>query len=290
MQKTLMITQFDFFRTKYGEELLVDLILLEDLEEYIKESPVQRLTYYDITIIVEGKGKFLIDSFEHDIHQGMVFFSSPSQIRKWAVDDVPSGYVLIFEPEFLCSFFNDARFVQNLSFFNSTHPHALQLGPDEHHHLISLFQNIQKEIPSFKYNDTHLMRALLYQVLVLLHRKFINVYPFVTKKALNRYVDAFVQLVEEHHRQQRRATYYAEMLHVTSGHLNSLVKKYLRISAKRYILNRNIVEAKRLLQYTEMDIDEIASYLNYESTSFFIRTFREHTQISPLQFRKQLNP
>ena len=40
-----MITQYNFFRTKYGEELLIDLIHLEDLGKYIKLSPVQRLSY-----------------------------------------------------------------------------------------------------------------------------------------------------------------------------------------------------------------------------------------------------
>lgn len=288
--KSKMITQFDFFRTKYGEELLVDLIRLENLEEYMMASPIQRLTYYDITMIVEGKGRFHIDSFEHDINQGIAFFSSPGQIRKWDVDKVPDGYALIFEAEFLCSFFNDARFVQNLSFFNTNNPPVLQLAPDDYGQLISLFQNIQKEIASFKYNDTHLMRALLYQVLVLLNRKFVSSYAIVDKKLVNRHVDAFVQLVEANHHRQRTVAYYAERLHLTSEHLSSLVKAYLGLSAKRYILNRNILDAKRMLKYTDMGIDEIASCLNYESTSFFIRTFREQTQLSPLQFRKQLNP
>ena len=285
-----MITQFDFFRTKYGEELLVDLLRLEDLKEYMVASPVQRLTYYDITIINEGSGKFAIDAFDHNIHERAVFFSSPGQIRKWVVDKIPSGYVLIFEPEFLCSFFNDARFVQNLSFFHSNDPPVLQLSPCDFLKLKSLFENIQKEIESFKNNDTHLMRALLYQVLVLLNRKFISAYAIASKKNTNRYVDVFVQLVETSHRRQRAVTYYAEMLHVTSGHLNSLVKKYLGVSAKRYILNRNILDAKRMLKFTDMGIDEIASCLNYESTSFFVRSFRENAQLSPLQFRKKLKP
>src|SRR5688572_2051360 len=108
-----MITQYDFFRTKYGEELLIDLIRLESLEKYIKLSPVQRLTYYDITIIADGQGTFSIDSHEQGIRRGSIFFSSPGQIRKWKTDRVPKGYVLIFENEFLCTFFNDTQFVQN---------------------------------------------------------------------------------------------------------------------------------------------------------------------------------
>ena len=72
-----MITEYDFFRTKYGEELLIDLIRLEDLEKYIKLSPVQRLSYYDITVVTDGKGTFTIDNHKQDLRQNLVFFSSP---------------------------------------------------------------------------------------------------------------------------------------------------------------------------------------------------------------------
>ena len=47
---------------------------------------------------------------------------------------------------------------------------------------------------------------------------------------------------------------------------------------------------KTLSQYTKHSIDEIAYRLNYENTTYFIRTFREHTNMTPLCFRKQSNP
>jgi AraC family transcriptional regulator, transcriptional activator of pobA len=286
-----MITQYDFFRTKYGEELLIDLIRLESLEKYIKLSPVQRLTYYDITIIADGQGKFSIDSYEQGIRRGSIFFSSPGQIRKWKTDRVPKGYVLIFENEFLCTFFNDTQFVQNLSYFNSSeNPPVLRLDTADYDHLINMLKNVQNEISAFKKNDKHMLRALLYQILIFLNRKYISTYALSDKKQPNRYVNNFIQLVNTNHHQYRAVTFYAQRLHITSGHLNSLVKHYLGISAKKYILNRNMLEAKKMLQYTNLGIDEIAAYLNYESTTYFIRFFKQHTNFTPLHFRRLVNP
>lgn len=286
-----MITQYDFFRTKYGEELLIDLIRLEALEKYIKQSPVQRLTYYDITIIADGKGTFSIDGYEHVIRRGSIFFSSPGQIRKWNADVLPTGYVLIFESEFLGTFFSDTQFVQNLSYFNSyDNPPGLCLDLSDYNRLIKLLKNVKNEISAFKKNDKHMLRALLYQILVFLNRKYISTYTSSGKKQLNRYVDSFIQLVNTSHHQYRSVNYYAQRLHITTGHLNSLVKYYLGISTKKYILNRNILEAKKMLQYTTLGIDEIASYLNYQSTTYFIRVFRQHTNITPLHFRTLANP
>ena len=290
LERQCMITQYDFFRTKYGEELLIDLIHLEDLDTYIKRSPVQRLSYYDITVITNGNGTFTIDNYEQELKRGQVFFSAPGQIRKWNVIHTPKGYVLIFENEFLCTFFNDKQFTKRLSYFNPYSPPVLELTSGDFLKLRDLFQEIKAEILSFKRNDKHILRALLYQTLIFLNRKFIVVYPVTDKSAINRYIDQFAQLVETDFSQNRNVDYYAQHLCITSGHLNSLIKAHFGISAKRYILNKTILEAKRLLLYTEMSIDQIAGYLHYENTSYFAKIFREYTDMTPLNFRKQVNP
>lgn len=278
-----MIARYDFFRTKYGEELLIDLIRLEDLERYITATPIHRLSYYDITLISDGDGTFSIDGVEHPIGQGTILFSSPGQVRKWDTNKTPKGYVVIFEDEFLTTFFNDTSFVEQLGFFNS--PGGMQLERDDYYHLVSVMEAIGKEV-SVLTNDRHMLRALLYQLLAFLNRKVTS----NNKKHLNRYVAGFVGLVNTSHHQQRSVNYYADHLNVTVGHLNSLVKEHLGVSAKQYILNRTILEAKRLLQYTSMGVDEIATALNYESTSYFVRIFRLQTGDTPLHFRNLSNP
>jgi AraC-like DNA-binding protein len=287
----VMVTQYDFFKTKYGEELLIDLIDLEDLEKYITLTPTQRLTYYDITVITDGAGTFSIDHYEHAIKQGSVFFTSPGQVRKWNIAAVPKGYALIFEEEFLCTFFNDKQFVQNLPFFNCHNGlPVLQLEASDYAQVVALLLNIKNEISGFKNADEHILRALLYQALVWLGRKFGLTNPSSQKKPINRYVSRFIQLVNICHRQHRSVDHYARELNITSGHLNSVVKDYFGVNAKKYILNRNMLEAKRILKYTDLNIGEIAFELNYESTTYFIKAFKEHTGMTPLYFRKHANP
>jgi AraC family transcriptional activator of pobA len=276
-----MIAQYDFYKTKYGDELLIDLIRLEHLEKYIAATPIHRLTYYDITIITEGTGTFSIDNSDHPIRQGTVVFSSPGQVRHWNISNIPKGYVVIFESEFLGRFFSDTGFVEGLSIFN--HPGCLELSPIDYSHLVGVLESLEKEIGA---SDRHMLRALLYQILVFLNRKF----NAGDKRPVNRYVAEFSNLVTTSHHLQRSVSYYADKLHITVGHLNSLVKVHFGVTAKQYILNRNILEAKRLLQYTTMDIDQVAAALNYESTSYFVRAFRLHTNVTPLHFRRLSNP
>jgi AraC family transcriptional regulator, transcriptional activator of pobA len=153
-----------------------------------------------------------------------------------------------------------------------------------------MIQSIKSEISTFKTNDKDLLRALLYQVLTILNRKFILAYPSSRKKQLNRYVNRFIQLVDVNHHQYRTVDHYAQQLNITSGHLNTLVKDHFGINAKRYILNKNIFEAQRMLRYTNYSIDEIAYRLNYENTTYFIRIFKGHIGMTPLYFRNISNP
>ena len=283
-----MITQYDFFKNKYGEELLIDLIALKDIECYIRNTPIQRLTYFDITFIASGCGTFAIDRCEDAIVANRIFFSSPGQVRKWNVTDIPDGFALIFEEEFLCTFFSDTQFVQSLSYFYTyNNPPVLDLSQSEFEYITTLLDQVKTELSSFKNTDKHLLRALLYQILILLNRRYAKANPLSSKSKTNRYVGPFMQLVNAQHQQNRSVEHYAQQLHITSGHLNSLVKECCGISAKRYILNRNILESKRLLLYSNLTIDEIAANLGYETASYFIRAFKEHTGITPLHFKKQ---
>ncbi|PWG82015.1 AraC family transcriptional regulator [Pararcticibacter amylolyticus] len=287
-----MIVQYDFYRSKYGEELLIDLLRLESLHHYIRESPVQQLTYYDITFIYYGDGSFSIDGCEYPLMPGTVFFSGPGQVRCWDTPSAPDGYALIFEEEFLGAFFNDVHFIRHLAFFRDRNmPPMVELASEELNKMKELLEDVRKEITTFRNNDKHILRALLYQILVSLNRIYIKRRPSPMDKAVNRYAGQFAELVESHFRENRSVGYYAQKICITSGHLNDIIKSRYGISAKKYITERTLLEAKRLLKYTDMSIGQIAIHLCYENTSFFARSFRNGTGETPLEFRnKKENP
>jgi AraC-like DNA-binding protein len=61
-------------------------------------------------------------------------------------------------------------------------------------------------------------------------------------------------------------------------------------SAKQYIQNKVMDEAKRLLVYTNFPISDIAFELCFSTVSYFIRSFRQHTGETPLHYRKTNKP
>lgn len=190
--------------------------------------------------------------------------------------------------------FKDSLFVQHLSFFQSGKPSSKLRLPDElYMRILQILRNIKTEIDTYKQNDVYVLRALLYEVLMLLDREYkkVNMEEETTSKEVgNIHINKFMKLVESHLTEQHSVQYYADKLCITPNYLNEIVTSTKGISAKQYIRNKVMDEAKRLLTYTDFPISDIAFELHFSTVSYFIRSFRQHTGETPLLYRKTHKP
>lgn len=288
------IPQYTFYKNKYGSRLLIDVVELKDIKKYLTESKAHALTYYDITFITEGSGSFMIDNRSYEAIPCDAFFSKPGEVRSWDTKNIVNGYALIFEDEFLSSFFKDPLFVQHLSFFNLEKTSVkLHLPSETYVRLLQLLKNIREEIDAFKQNDEHVLRALLYEALMLLNRiyfKLVIEEKSDNKDSSNLYVGKFIKLVYQNLKEQHSVRFYADELCITPNYLNEIITRAMRISAKQYIRGKMMDEAKRLLAYTDLSVSEIALELGYSTVSYFVRSFRQFTQKTPLLYREENKP
>ena len=289
-----LIPRYTFYKNKYGSELLIDVVELKYVKKFLAQSSVHTLTYYDITFVTEGEGRFSIDNQTNEATSRDVFFSKPGEIRNWDTRHIVNGYALIFEDEFLSSLFKDSLFVQHLSFFQSGKPSSKLRLPDElYMRILQILRNIKTEIDTYKQNDVYVLRALLYEVLMLLDREYkkVNMEEETTSKEVgNIHINKFMKLVESHLTEQHSVQYYADKLCITPNYLNEIVTSTKGISAKQYIRNKVMDESKRLLTYTDFPISDIAFELHFSTVSYFIRSFRQHTGETPLLYRKTHKP
>lgn len=289
-----LIPRYTFYKNKYGSELLIDVVELKYVKKFLSQSSVHTLTYYDITFVTEGEGKFSIDNQTNEAASRDVFFSKPGEIRNWDTRHIVNGYALIFEDEFLSSLFKDSLFVQHLSFFQSGKTSSkLQLPDEPYMRILQILHNIKTEIDSYRQNDVYVLRALLYEVLMLLDREYkkVNMEEETTSKEVgNIHIDKFMKLVESHLKEQHSVQYYADKLCITPNYLNEIVTSTKGISAKQYIRNKVMDEAQRLLTYTDFPISDIAFELHFSTVSYFIRSFRQYTGTTPLLYRRTHKP
>ena len=287
------IPRYTFYKNKYGSKLLIDVVELKDIKKYLTQNPVHTLTYYDITFITEGEGDFVIDNQSYEASPCDVFFSQPGDVRSWDVNNITNGYALIFEDEFLASLFKDSLFVQHLSFFHLGKTSAkLHLPDDLYRRIMFLLRDIKEEIDSYKQNGDHVLRALLYEILMLLNRTYLKsmVKKEIDKEGSNLYLGRYIKLVDQYMKEQHAVQFYADKLCITPNYLNEIITSALHVSAKQYIQKKLMDEAKRLLIYTDLSVSEIAFGLGYSTVSYFIRYFRQFTKKTPLSYREEYKP
>ena len=81
--------------------------------------------------------------------------------------------------------------------------------------------------------------------------------------------------------------FYARQLNITPKYLSSVVKEVSGKTAARWIDESVILEAKTLLKYSGMSIQEIAYSLNFSTQSFFGKYFKQHTGTSPSRYKRK---
>jgi AraC-like DNA-binding protein len=79
---------------------------------------------------------------------------------------------------------------------------------------------------------------------------------------------------------------YAKKLCITAKHLSAVVKNVSGQSPTDIINSYVILDAKISLTTTDMTIQEISARLHFPNQSFFGRYFKQHTGLSPRQYRK----
>ena len=98
----------------------------------------------------------------------------------------------------------------------------------------------------------------------------------------------FQALVEQDYRSPRALGAYAKALGVTPTHLSRVSRALTGVSASQLILERRLLEARRALAYTTMQVSEIAYMLGYSDPAYFARVFAQATGESPSAFRARM--
>lgn len=97
----------------------------------------------------------------------------------------------------------------------------------------------------------------------------------------------FRGLLMTNYRTMKSPSEYAVALNISSSYLNEVVKESSGHPVSYWIHQEIIMEAKRMLYYSDNNVKEIAYHLGYTDPTYFIRLFTKVAGISPLQFRKK---
>lgn len=98
-------------------------------------------------------------------------------------------------------------------------------------------------------------------------------------------VSQTVAWIDEHYAEDVTLDALAQMWHVDKYHLCHLFVRHTGISVIKYLQNRRVIEAEKLLTYTDLPLDIVANRTGFHTMQHFHRVFRELTGTTPAYFR-----
>lgn len=282
------IKTYHFLPCKYGLELLLDIGRIETLNHYVLDNTLHQLSFYEIIFIEQGTGTFTLNENKILVAPQTIIFTSPGQVRRWEIEEKVKGYTLFFEKDFFHLFFSDELFLYRFQYFHQySRPSEMQLSETSFGKCLELLYGIEQEFGQLQNDSNHLIRSLLYQLLVILNRYYAGPYDVQRDTYVQSDFYRFRSLLEKKFVNDRSVEAYSKMLGISPGFLNKICKKFSGLSAQQMIHYKLISEIKKQL-YQNKSAKEISYEFGFSDPSNFNRFFKKLTGITPQQYRKNI--
>ncbi len=242
-----------------------------------------------------SKGSIVVtsDLTRHEIGERMMYVHFPGAILQVDSEEESAVHIILCEERFINRINLDLNLLSRLFLAVKEQP-CLPLDSAEWAEITRSFADIFEEGRLAREDaiSEEIMRQMIrttaYRVCRIIDRR---IERLPAKNALssrsrnNEYFKAFMNTLSQHYMQQRSVGFYADQLHLTPKYLTTIIRKTSGRTAIRWIDDYVVLEAKNLLKYSTMSIQEIAYYLNFPNQSFFGKYFRNHTGMTPSAYR-----
>ena len=252
-----------------------------------------RIDAFIIGVGTEGETSVSFNLHEFRLKKDSMFIFTPKNILQVNSQQYFKADVIAISPDFMRRINIDIKNMMPL-FLKFVENPALTLTPEESRSMRGMIAQIERETRG---PETHfsfyivsgLIAATIYKVGDIMYH-YLAEHPEGQNNSHNRaeeYFKQFTHLLGEHFREERSVGFYARQLCITPKYLTTLIKRISGQSVSEWIDNYVILEAKTLLKYSTMSIQEIAYYLNFPNQSFFGSYFKRNTGMSPSQYKAQ---
>lgn len=254
-----------------------------DLSSQLEEKD---LTSFIKIVYVKAGGLVKIDFETFELSNDAFFFINPGQYCLF--DTNCTGTMIYYNRDFYCIQIHDREVAcDGLLFNNAYEIPVVYIKPSNFHSLEAILKETHAEMALEDAGTEEMLRLLLKQIIIKCTRiwKHEHLMSAETARPEVEFPRTFSQLIEQHYTVLHAVADYAGLLFITPKSLNKRISIYSKTTPNDLIKNRIILEAKRLLAHTSLNVKEIAYRLGYEDSSYFIRFFTKHTGNSPQKFR-----
>ncbi|MDX2003281.1 MAG: helix-turn-helix domain-containing protein [Chitinophagales bacterium] len=226
-----------------------------------------------------------VDGIEHPLsHNKMVSLTPVNYLKVIAAGNAT---VIRFNRDFYCIKEHDHEVsCVGLLFFGSSSVPIIAPEEDDIRRLNALYQVLVEEFTVNDHIQGEMLQMLLKRWIIINTRLVRGKVMEVAADNNLEMVRQFNVAVEMNFRKLHKVADYAALLNRSPKTLSNIFTKAIGKSPMEVIQERIVLEARRLLMYTDKPVKEIAADLGFEEVSGFSRLFKGVTSIAPADYKK----
>ena len=270
------------FAGRTNEYLLLSNLTSEDCN-LLKEKVVNGLSVFWST----GEGNILkVDNETINLSLNQVVFLT--EFHQVEVLKLVSAKLVRFNRDFYCIRDHDSEVgCQGILFFGASRVPSIQIHENELEKFEILWKMFYFEMETKDNLQIEMLQMMLKRMIILCTRIFKEQHELSAMPSTEvDIIREFNVLVEYNYKEIRTVGEYAEMLHKSPKTLSNLFAQYNHKTPLQIIQERILLEARRLLKFTDLSVKEVAYELGFEDLQTFSRLFRRKESMSPKAFRK----
>lgn len=233
-------------------------------------GPAQTVSLYKIEYCLEDGGIAQVNGQNYNVRKGTIIFVKPGDRR-----------YLVSRP-FSCFYINMENVEGEIMQLLDAIPTVLY---SEDRFYEETFQSIVKLFLSCRTGDNLVASGKLLQLIGKLSQ--LQFLPVENVSSANRVVARAMKYININYPQDINVEDVAKHCNVSPSYLHKIFVKVRGTTPYEAIVDRRIVEAKRLLMNTTLTSSAISERCGFHSQAYFSSRFRRKTGTTPIQFRKQ---
>jgi AraC family transcriptional activator of pobA len=246
-----------------------------------------RHAYHELIWVREGRGRHLIDGEPVEFGPRTLTLIAKGQVHQFERAEGISGVVARFDDEWLSG--GLAEEFGRRWLFTSQGCTSLSPPEDEAERFDALLGLLRVEVERPPTRESaELRRHLLSAALLWAQRwREAQLEESGATRADVQLHQYFLEALERDFATDHDAGHYADALNVTAGTLSRTLAKLTGRTTKQLILERVVLEAVRLLRFSDLSIKEIAARLGFSDQFAFSKAFKRQRGEAPLDLRSR---
>ena len=251
--------------------------------EVIKESIESSLS---ILWFQDDQSELKIDGKSKRFYKNEILFLT--EFHKIEINRIGVIQFIRFNRSFFCIIDHDSEIgCKGVLFFGSSNIPVIQIPKSDLRKFESFWKMFLLESEEQDSFQIEMIRTMLKRYVILCTRIYKDQNNLIHEEETS-LIREFNFLVEQHFRDKHKVADYASLLNKSPKTLSNIFQKHSSKSPLQFIQSRKILESKRLLGYSDLQVQEIGYQVGYDDVQSFSRFFKKQTGHSPLSYRTNI--